>query len=126
MEDLAVSFTRAQPVLAGAAGTDHEFTDAERVGLSERILRGEALVVMVMAVDYDLGIVLVENIPKVVQRAAFGQASSEARVMENCQAARIGVGFQIRFQPGELRTLWLQLIRLQLLLSTTICQLPAS
>jgi hypothetical protein len=36
------------------------------------------------------------------------------------------VGFQIRFQPGELRTLWLQLIRLQLLLSTTICQLPAS
>jgi hypothetical protein len=53
LADLAVGGHRAERLPRGAAGADHELADAARgIGLAERVLEGEPLVVVVVAVEH--------------------------------------------------------------------------
>ena len=53
-----------EPVQALAACSDHELSDARRVGPSRRIHLGEALVQVVVPHQYDVRVVVVQRRPQ--------------------------------------------------------------
>ena len=68
-----------------AAATHHEFTDAMvRIGFAVRILRGEALIIVIVAVNDNVGTSAIEDLPKrfKFRISAVGQARTEQRAMK--------------------------------------------
>ncbi len=91
--------------LAGPARADHELADAKGlIQLALRILRGKALVVVVIAAQYHLHPRGIQLLPEGIQPVrAAAQAGAPARVMPIRQSTVSGVRSQVFLQPGHLR-----------------------
>lgn len=61
----AVRMSRAEGAMIFAAGADDKFANATgEVGFAIRSLRGEALVIMIVAVNDDIGVCVVKGLPE--------------------------------------------------------------
>ncbi len=104
--NFAVGFRRAERTVALSAGANDKFTDAAfGIGSTVRRLRSEALVVVIVAVDDDVGIRSVEGIPERFQGqiVAMRAARTEERFVPVGQCARHRMRGEIGAQPLFLR-----------------------
>ena len=89
----------------GAARADHELADAARVvELARRVLRREALVVVGVAAEHDVGVGVVEVLEdRLHERRVAVVAGVEARVVPERERARGRVRGEVGPQPRLLR-----------------------
>src|SRR5215211_967361 len=102
---LAAGKRRAERVVALAAGADDELPHPPgRIQPTQGVERGEALVVMFVSHQHDLGAGLIQRRPQTPDGrvAAMGGAGTEARVVPERQRAAGRVGGQIGPQPALL------------------------
>ena len=94
---------RAEALQALAARAHDELADAVRgVERALRRLRGEALVLVDVAVEHHVGARVVEVLPERLHRGPADARGGEARVVPVGQRARVGVRGQVGPQPGLL------------------------
>src|SRR5690348_1511925 len=95
---------RPEPVMTLAAGPHDELADARRVSAPGGILRGEALVVVVVPVEHDIG-VGGEQIPpeRVINWVVAVLAGAESRLMPVREDARRGMLAQVGREPPLFR-----------------------
>ena len=85
------------------AAADDELADAFAGGDLRGILRREALVHMVVAVEDDVGVRRVEGVPEGRHaRAVADPSRAEARVVPVGEGALVGVSGEVALQPGDL------------------------
>ena len=91
-------------VEACSARPDDEGADAKLlVWFAEGVDTGDALVVVVVATDDDIGAMIVERFPEVVEPMGIASWSRvEDRVMPDSHGAVFVVGCQVVAEPGEL------------------------
>ena len=130
--DLAVGPDRAEALEVAAAGPDDELADpAGRVGPGVGVLRGEALVGVVVAVEDDVRAGVVERLPERPRgrRRRPSCAGGEARVVPEGERAGRGMGGEVCAQPLLLRRAGAAAAgqrEPQFELSATTCQAPTS
>jgi hypothetical protein len=102
---LAAGKRRTERVVALAAGADDEFPHPPGgIDPTERVERGEALVVVLVSHQHNVGAGLIQRQPQTTDRrvAAVGGAGTEARVVPERQRAAGRVGGQIGPEPALL------------------------
>src|SRR5262245_54831161 len=101
--DLGIGLGRAKAVQPGSTRPDDEFSNAiGRIGRAARRLWGGSRVDVFVAVENDLGVVVVERLPQgldVLRLAAVNRARIKERLVPIGQAALVGVGREIRSEP---------------------------
>src|SRR5664280_138166 len=102
---LRVGADRAHGPLSSAAGADDEFTDAGGISDGSRRLQGEALVIMVVAVDDQVGMGRVQVVPpgSVGSVVAMGATRAEGRDVPDGDDVLADIGRQIGLEEGFLR-----------------------
>jgi len=102
--DLAVGRRRAERQPWCAAGADHELADAvDGIMVAEWVLRGEALVVVIVAVEHQVGTGGVERVPERTDGPGLAfVAGGEPWVVPEGEGAAGRVGSQVGPEPGRL------------------------
>jgi len=101
--DFTVALAQKQARQFGTAGSHHKFANSmDVVGLSPVVLRGEAFVVMIMAVEHDVGTRRFQRLPEFAHfRIAAVPAGTEERVVPISQRAARGRLCEICLQPSQ-------------------------
>src|SRR6267154_1708209 len=89
-----------------AAASYNEFANAVfGIRLSVRVLRCKALVIVIMAIDHNVGAGVVQNVPKRLNLGigAVRQARTEKRLVKVSQCAASGMLLQVCLHPFGLR-----------------------
>ena len=102
---LAVRLWREARVVASTACPDHELSNTkQRIGRSIRILRREALVVVVVPVQHHISACRIEVSPQLLGRSVVSVLSgAEAGLVPVRERAGIGMRGQVGKQPPFLR-----------------------
>src|SRR5260370_971714 len=102
----AIGLWRGERAVILAAGAHDEFADAARgIGRAIGRLRGEALVIVIMAGDHDIGVGFVERLEERLngEVVAVGAAGTEERLVPISKCTGGGVRGEIGAQPFLLR-----------------------